>query len=356
MSKDKLLIPILLLIVGGLMFFERPLIVGAPPYRVERAIQPEANNSYWLGTSTKAWSDIFAYNLSASGTVTFLGLKSSSDCLVTNTSGVVATTTCGGSSFTSAATSTAGLVVSTSTNTITYGLRNSLADISGLAITDSNFIVGNGTTWVAESGSTARASLGLLGSATQIAFWQDANTPVGDANLTWSSSTATFAVTGTSTISNKLNIPNGTAPSITAQGELAIDTTDDQLVYRGATSTDRIVPYLHTASFVIDDPSSSDKAYDLWTAPYDFTISRIRCHTIASSTAINAELDYRTGVNAATSTIENAITCSYTGATDDGTFTDAAIARGQIVHINLNTASGTPSSLVMSVEFTVDRK
>jgi hypothetical protein len=36
-----------------------------------------------------------------------------------------------------------------------------LHDISQLAVTDSNIIVGNGSTWVAESGATARTSLGL---------------------------------------------------------------------------------------------------------------------------------------------------------------------------------------------------
>lgn len=36
-----------------------------------------------------------------------------------------------------------------------------LTALGGIAKTDSNFIVGNGTTWVAESGATARASLGL---------------------------------------------------------------------------------------------------------------------------------------------------------------------------------------------------
>lgn len=42
-----------------------------------------------------------------------------------------------------------------------------LADIAGLAKTDGNLIVGNGTNWVAESGSTARTSLGLGTIATQ---------------------------------------------------------------------------------------------------------------------------------------------------------------------------------------------
>ena len=40
-------------------------------------------------------------------------------------------------------------------------INTGLTDISGLAKTDSNFIVGNGTNWVAESGATVRTSLGL---------------------------------------------------------------------------------------------------------------------------------------------------------------------------------------------------
>jgi len=42
-----------------------------------------------------------------------------------------------------------------------------LADIAGLAVTDGNFIVGDGANWVAETGATARTSLGLGSIATQ---------------------------------------------------------------------------------------------------------------------------------------------------------------------------------------------
>jgi hypothetical protein len=42
-----------------------------------------------------------------------------------------------------------------------------LTDIAGLAVTDGNIIVGDGTNWVAESGATARTSLGLGTIATQ---------------------------------------------------------------------------------------------------------------------------------------------------------------------------------------------
>jgi hypothetical protein len=44
-----------------------------------------------------------------------------------------------------------------------------LAAIGSLAVTDSNFIVGNGTAWVAESGATVRTSIGL-GTASDVEF------------------------------------------------------------------------------------------------------------------------------------------------------------------------------------------
>ena len=43
-----------------------------------------------------------------------------------------------------------------------------LAAIAGLAKTDGNFIVGNGSTWVAESGNTALTSLGVTATATEL--------------------------------------------------------------------------------------------------------------------------------------------------------------------------------------------
>lgn len=56
-----------------------------------------------------------------------------------------------------------GLVIGTDVQAHDAGLD----DIAGLAVTDGNIIVGDGTNWVAESGSTARTSLGLGSIATQ---------------------------------------------------------------------------------------------------------------------------------------------------------------------------------------------
>lgn len=68
-----------------------------------------------------------------------------------------------GASTASGARTNLGLVIGTDVQA--YDAQ--LADIAGLTPTDNNFIVGNGTNFVAESGSTARTSLGLGSIATQ---------------------------------------------------------------------------------------------------------------------------------------------------------------------------------------------
>ncbi|MDK1377087.1 MULTISPECIES: hypothetical protein [unclassified Sinorhizobium] len=52
---------------------------------------------------------------------------------------------------------TLGLTIGTNVQAFDTGLNA----IAAMAVTNGNFIVGNGTTWVAESGATARASMGV---------------------------------------------------------------------------------------------------------------------------------------------------------------------------------------------------
>ena len=71
----------------------------------------------------------------------------------------------GGTGASDASTARTNLGLTIGTNVQAYDAD--LTAIAGLANTDGNFIVGNGSTWVAESGSTARTSLGLGTISTQ---------------------------------------------------------------------------------------------------------------------------------------------------------------------------------------------
>jgi hypothetical protein len=71
----------------------------------------------------------------------------------------------GGTGASSASNARTNLGLAIGTDVQAYDAQ--LTDIAGLAVTNGNFIVGDGSNWVAESGATARTSLGLGSIATQ---------------------------------------------------------------------------------------------------------------------------------------------------------------------------------------------
>lgn len=91
-------------------------------------------------------------------------------CLAQATDGQLPIGSTGLDPVLSTLTGTANQIIVTNTaGTITLSLAAGLGDIGGLTPTDSNFIVGDGANWVAESGATARTSIGL-GAGDSVAF------------------------------------------------------------------------------------------------------------------------------------------------------------------------------------------
>lgn len=96
------------------------------------------------------------------------------------------------------------------------GYNALLAAIAGLTPTDSNFIVGNGSSWVAETGSTVRTSLGLGTLATLSSInngnWSGTDLSVANGGTGRSSNTANALIAGGTTTTNAhQSISNGTS-------------------------------------------------------------------------------------------------------------------------------------------------
>lgn len=169
---------------------------------------------------------------------------------------------------------------------------------------------------------------------------------IGSNTITLSGSGGTFAVTTNTTHTGTLAIPQGTAPVVDAAGEIAVDTTDDQLIYYGGAK--RVIPYKFTWCKTIEDPVDADDNITLFALPKAWTATNVYCNTTGSSTPQSAIV-----LGDGTNSFES-ITCDDDGATDDGSITNAAFTANEPVEIDFGAPSGTVDWCMVCVSGTVD--
>ena len=139
-------------------------------------------------------------------------------------------------------------------------LDQQLQDVAGLAVTDGNFIVGDGLNFVAESGATARTSLGLGSIATQ-----DAN----NVSITGGSVSGITDLaiadggTGASTASaarSNLGVAIGTDVQAYDAGLTSIaglTTAADKIIYTTASDTYAVTDFTAFGRSLVDDADAS---------------------------------------------------------------------------------------------------
>lgn len=234
--------------------------------------------------------------------------------------------------------------------------QDSLPSASGTANTFRLSLARTGDllTWITNGGSRKYVGLGT-----------SAGIPIGDDTAynatTWNGSTnaptqnavrdqiETLAPKADPVFTGSAQIPNGTGPTVDAAGEIAVDTTSDQLQFYGGAK--RALPSIQHVSFVIPAPAATDDML-LMKAPYGMSIINIK-GVLQGSTNVVGQLQECNSSGASCADLDSDITFDGGEDGDDGSLTDSSIASGNWIAWKTTSVSGTPTFLTVTVTFRV---
>lgn len=150
-----------------------------------------------------------------------------------------------------------------------------------------------------------------------------------------------------------VEIPNGASPTVDAAGEIAIDTTSDQLIYYGGAK--QVLSPKMFFSIVIPSVADTDDML-IMKAPYGMVITAINCIVSAATSAtINIQECNSTG-GSCVDMASSDLVCSTSGASTT-TFVDAPnpalIDSGDWIKLDIPSISGTPRILTVTVSYTI---
>jgi hypothetical protein len=182
---------------------------------------------------------------------------------------------------------------------------------------------------------------------------------------------ATSTLTSTTTVLNisrlgdinagdalSLEVPNGTGNTLANNGEIAVDTTNGQLLYY-ANGSARALTATTTKSITIESPASGDDF--LWfRAPYNLTVRQVNCivDPAGSGESVVVTINENDGNGDSPAGIDGAttITCANTNTQDDAALSNASIDAGDWVSIDPGTVTGTVTQLSVTLTYTADRE
>ena len=180
-------------------------------------------------------SNTFSVDLKANGGLVIESTEIAVDLAASSITGTLAISD-GGTGATSASAARTALGVAIGSDVQAFDAQ--LSDIAGLTPTDSNFIVGDGSNFVLESGATARASLGAQASATDLTNLSSCQSG-GSAALAALTSTEIGILDGATVTTAELNILDGVT-STTAELNIldgVTSTTAELNILDGVTAT-----------------------------------------------------------------------------------------------------------------------
>lgn len=146
---------------------------------------------------------------------------------------------------------------------------------------------------------------------------------------------------------DSLEIPNGTNPTVDATGELAVDTTANELIIGDNANTARALPFTDVRIWSGTFASTSDAFISGGLLPVGthldgYTITRIQCHVTGGTSKVIAIED-------ASANSSEDITCGTTNTTDDGSITNATYTASELQYIDFGATTGAVNYVTISV-------
>lgn len=205
------------------------------------------------------------------------------------------------------------------------------------------------------TGITASAG----GSDTYVQFNDGGSTIGGDAGLTYNKTTDVLSVVGGIGIGTTgyFVLPAQAGPTVDAAGEIAVDTTDDQLVFYGGAK--RVLPYVEVKCITIENLAAADDNIYVFSPADNVTLVNAWCHcsgtctTEADLTLETRQIGTASTVDAVTGTVdcEDEVTGdSKTALSGDGATVDAL----DIVRFDTGSPSPETDTYQLCIEYTTD--
>lgn len=141
-------------------------------------------------------------------------------------------------------------------------------------------------------------------------------------------------------------ITNGTNPTVDTTGEIALDTTGNQLIVATST-TAAVVPLTDVRIWATTIASTSPRFIDAGLYPVPtmidgYTITRIQCHVTSGTSKVIAIED-------ASGNSSEDITCATTNTTDDGSITNPTYTASELSYIDFGATTGAVDYVSISV-------
>jgi len=238
------------------------------------------------------------------------------------------------------------------------GLGYTTVQDEGSSLTQRNVVnfIGAGINCVDDASDSTDCTISTSGLAsTDIDTFSELDTIVADKALVNKADGAVWLATHDFGGADDLEIPNGTGPTVDTAGQVAVDTTSDQLVYYGAAK--RVLKYTDQIDFTLESPADADN-FLIWKPEVNVTVTDIECIVDPADTGESVVItmqendsdgDTPAGLDGATT-----ITCGNTTTSDDGTLSNGPVDANDYVTVDIGTVTGTVTQLSVRLKYTID--